>query len=245
MLQALTLADGKVRWRRDINQEYKVAKGYFGVATSPLVEGNLVLINVGGPGAGIVALAAQDGKEIWRATNDEASYSSPVIAEIAGKRLAVFFTRLGIEILDPASGKVLFSKRWRARIQASVNAASPVAARDRLFFSSSYGVGAIALQVKGDDFQPLWQNDESLTCHYGTPIELDGFLFGFDGRQEQGVNLRCIELDTGKVRWTEERFGCGAMILAEGRLYILSERGDLFCIEAKPIGYREQPEPKF
>ena len=239
ILHALSLADGKVHWRRALNEEYKVAQGYFGVATSPLVEGKLILINVGGPEAGIVALSTTDGSEVWRATTDGASYSSPIVANIGGKRLAVFFTRLGIELLEPATGKVVFSKRWRARINASVNAANPVFADNRLFFTSSYGVGAIALRVKDDGFETLWQGDNALTCHYGTPVASNGFLYGFDGRQEGGARLRCIELDTGKVRWTEEGFGCGALIMADGKLYILSDKGTLFCIEAKPAAYRE------
>lgn len=239
-LQALDLADGKVRWKRSLNEEYRVTKGFFGVATSPLVVGNLLLVNVGGPGAGIVALSTADGSEVWRATNDEAGYSSPVLATIGGKPLAAFFTRLGIVLLEPSTGKVVFNKRWRARINASVNAATPVVAGDRLFFTSSYNVGAIALKAAGNDFQTLWQGDDSLSCHYATPIASDGILYGFDGRQEGGARLRCVELDTGKVRWTAEGFGCGAMILAEGRLYILTEKGELVCVEAKPIGFREQ-----
>jgi len=132
-----------------MNQEYRVPKGYFGVATSPLVDGNLLLLNVGGPGAGIVALSTTDGSEVWRATSDEASYASPVLANVGGKKLAAFFTRLGIVLLEPATGKVVFSKRWRARINASVNAATPVVTGDRLFFTSSYNVGGIALKAKG------------------------------------------------------------------------------------------------
>jgi outer membrane protein assembly factor BamB len=239
-LYAVGLQDGKVRWHRALNDEYKVQKGYFGVATSPLIEGKFLLLNIGGAGAGIIALDTETGKEIWRSTTDEASYSSPIIATLGDRRVAVFLTRLGIAILEPATGKVLFSKRWRARINASVNAASPVVFQDRLFFTSSYGVGAIALRAKGGAFETLWQGDESLTSHYGTPVALDGMLYGFDGRQEGGASLRCIELDTGKVRWTSEGFGCGSLILAERKLYILSEKGDLFCIAATPGGFRQE-----
>jgi outer membrane protein assembly factor BamB len=243
-LHAIRLADGKLVWKRAMNEDYKVQKGYFGVATSPLISGKLLLLNIGGQGAGIVALETATGKEVWHSTSDEASYSSPVLADLGGKRVAVFLTRLGIEILDPETGKVLFNKRWRARINASVNAASPVVVGDRLFFTSSYGVGAIALRARGDSFETLWQGDESLTAHYGTPVAQDGFLYGFDGRQEGGARLRCIELDSGKVRWTEENFGCGALILAERKLYILSERGDLICVQASPEKYRELARAK-
>ena len=243
-LHAIRLADGQLVWKRPMNEEYKVQKGYFGVATSPLIVGKLLLLNIGGQGAGIVALHTDSGKEAWRSTTDEASYSSPVLADLGGKQTAVFLTRLGIEILEPDTGKVLFSKRWRARINASVNAANPVVVGDRLFFTSSYGVGAIALQAKGGSFATLWQGDDSLTCHYGTPVAQDGFLYGFDGRQEGGARLRSVELDSGKVRWTEEKFGCGSLLLADRKLFILSDRGDLVCVEANPESYHELARAK-
>lgn len=239
MMHVLRLSDGGVVWKKPLNDEYKVAKGFFGVATSPLVTDGMVIVNVGGRGAGIIALALDDGRELWRATTDEASYSSPVLAAWDGKKRVIFLTRNGIAILEPATGKVLFQKRWRARINASVNASTPVVAEKALFFTSSYGTGAIALDAAADRFEPLWQGDESLSCHYATPLAWKGLLFGFDGRQEQGARLRAVELATGKVKWTRERFGCGSMILADDHLYILTENGALVCAEANPGAYRE------
>lgn len=79
-----------------------------------------------------------------------------------------------------------------------------------------------------------------MSNHYSTCVARDGFLYGFDGRQEHGAQLRCVEWKTGKVRWTKERFGCGSMILADGHLIILGERGDLVLAEATPAAYREK-----
>src|SRR5205085_413332 len=148
LLQCLTLEDGKKVWRRELHKDYEVRKGFFGVATSPLVEGNLLVVNVGGRGgAGIVAFDKDGGKEVWKSTDHDASYSSPVAATIDGVRHLLFFTREGVVSLDPASGAARFSKRWRARIDASVNAATPVVVGDHVFVTASYRTGALLLRV--------------------------------------------------------------------------------------------------
>jgi outer membrane protein assembly factor BamB len=236
----LDLATGTKTWERSLTTEYQVQKGFFGVASSPLLEGNLLVLNVGGKGAGIVALDKDTGKEAWRATNHEASYSSPVAATLQGKRRLVFFTREGIVLLDPASGNVVYSKPWRARIHASVNAATPVVADNLIFISACYGTGAVLLQVGMDRVQELWQSNDVMSNHYNTCVQKDGFLYGFDGRQEEGAKLRCVELRTGKVRWTDDHTGCGSVILADGNLIILNEHGQLLLVEASPDRYHEK-----
>jgi hypothetical protein len=238
-LHCLELENGKKIWERSVNTEYDAPKGFFGVGTTPLLEGELLLVNVGGKEAGIVAFHKDTGKEVWRATNQEASYSSPVAATIHGKRIAAFFTRAGIVLLEPAEGKVIYQKRWRARENASVNAATPVIVDDLIFFSACYGTGAILLQVGKDNVEEVWKGDELLSNHYSTSVHEKGYLYGFDGRQEAGAHLRCIELKTGKVSWTCEQAGCGSMVLAERRLIILTEKGDLVLVEATPDAYKE------
>ena len=117
-LHAIELATGKRIWSEDTMGRFAVPKGFFGAGGSPLVENGLVLANIGGRNAGIVAFEAKTGKVVWTATNDAASYSSPVGATIAGHRYAIFFTRNGLVALDPATGKPQFERPWRARIAA-------------------------------------------------------------------------------------------------------------------------------
>jgi outer membrane protein assembly factor BamB len=240
VLHCLDLATGKKVWRRSVNEEYQVRKGYFGVGTSPLVEANLLLVNVGGKKAGIVAFDKDNGKEVWRATDDAASYSSPVAATVAGKRSVFFFTRRGLVVLDPRTGAVRFDKFWRSRMDASVNAATPVVVGDDVFVSACYGTGALLLHFGKGEPKEVWKGDEVLSNHYATSVHRGGYLYGFDGRQEQRARLRCVELKTGKVCWTKEEFGCGSMILADGQLIILSEDGDLLLVEATSAAYREK-----
>ncbi len=240
VLQCLKLEDGDKVWRRDLVKDYQTQEGFFGVATSPLLEGGRLLVNVGGAnGAGIVAFNKDDGKELWKADDHDASYASPVAADLAGKRQAVFFTREGLVSLDPADGAIRYSKHWRSRMDASVNAASPVIVGDQIFLTACYGTGAVLLRAKADGLEEVWSNDKSMSCHYGTPIYQDGYLYGFDGRQEEGARLRCVEMKSGAVKWTQEGFGCGSMILADGKLIILTEDGDLVLAKATPEKYEE------
>src|SRR5579872_379167 len=227
VLTCVELASGKKVWQKSLHDQYKMRPSYFGAGTSPLVEGDLLLLNVGAKGAGVVAFNKDSGKEVWTATDQDASYASPVAATIDGVRHVIFFTREGLLSLDPATGKERFSKRWRARIAASVNAASPLVVGDEIFVSASYQTGALLVRAKKDSVEEIWSNDRSLSCHFNTPVVHDGFLYGIDGRQEEGGRLRCIEWKTGKVRWTQENFGCASLLLADGHIIALKEDGEL------------------
>src|SRR5438445_5359015 len=191
-LHCLTLDKGEKVCERSLHTDYKVRKGFFGVATSPVVKGDKLLINVGGKNAGIVAFDKNTGKELWRATDHDASYSSPVAATIDGSRHVFFFTREGIVSVDPNDGSIRFSKRWRSRINASVNAATPLVVGDEVFFSASYDTGAILVRVHKNGFDEVWKHDESMSNHYNTCVYHAGHLYGIDGRQEQGARLRCV-----------------------------------------------------
>ncbi len=238
-MTSLDLDAGTKVWEKKLLKDYKVPQSYFGVGTSPVVDDGLVLVNVGGKGAGIVAFALGDGKEVWKATGDPASYSSPALATVDGTKHAIFFTRAGVVVLDPKSGDVRYRQKWRARYDASVNAATPLIIGDQAFFSASYETGALLLKLRKDGAEQLWTSDDLMSNHYNTCVHHGDHLYGFDGRQEAGPNFRCIDLKTRKVQWEEKRFGCGSMILAEGRLIVLTERGELVLVEATPREYRE------
>ena len=233
---------GKTIWKVDTQKSYRASDGFFGMACSPLVEGNAVLLNIGGEaGAGIVALDKNSGKLLWKTLDDEASYSSPVLAMLHGKRRAVFFTRTGLAVIDPASGKIDFQNRWRARIHASVNAAAPLVVGERIFVTSSYNTGALVVQAATDGYKTLWSNDTSLSSQYTSVMHRDGFLYGTHGRADAPPTpaLRCVELATGKVRWSEDDFGDCLMMLCGDRLLALMETGELVLGQASPAGWKE------
>jgi len=238
LLHGIDLATGKMLWSVDTRKAFEAPKGYFGVASSPVVDGSRVLVNVGGTKGGIVAFDAASGKTLWTATSDEPSYSAPIVADINGQHTGVFFTRTGLVAVDPATGKVLYQYRWRARQAASVNAATPIVTGDRIFLSASYGTGAVLLQVANNTVKPIWSGDESMSNHYSTSVLKDGYLYGFDGRQEFGQTLRCVELATGKVMWNVDGFGAGTLLVAGDTLVITRESGELALAPASPKAFR-------
>ena len=239
MLHCLRFTDGKKVWSLDTHSKFGVSKGFFGAAGTPLVDAGRLFLNVGGSsGAGLVALDKDTGRVLWTATDDEASYASPVAADFSGKRHIVFFTRNGLQAADPATGEIRFHQRWRSRSRTSVNAATPIVVDGRVFLSSSYGTGAILLKVGGAEIEKVWSSDDALSNHYSTSVYKDGYLYGFHGRQEYGQELRCVELETGTVRWSKAGMRAGTVTLAGDRLLVLRENGELILAEATPAGFK-------
>ncbi len=237
-LHAVDLETGAGVWQVDTHARYGVRKGFFGAAGSPLVEDGRVIANVGGRRGGIVAFDAATGDELWTATTHEASYSSPAAGTFVGGRLALVFTRTGLVGLDPATGEVRFELRWRSRLGASVNAATPLVEGDRVFISASYGTGAALLRVDGETLAEEWSGDDSMTNHYATAVVHEGVLYGYHGRQEYSPSLRAVDLRSGAVRWSEDRFGAGTVTLAGDLLVVLRESGELMLAEATPDALR-------
>ncbi|HSF16213.1 MAG TPA: PQQ-binding-like beta-propeller repeat protein [Vicinamibacteria bacterium] len=238
VLSAVELETGRALWSVDTRKRFRVVKGFFGAAGSPVVEDGRLLLNVGGRDAGLAAFDAATGEVLWTAGKDEASYSSPVMASFAGKTLALFFTRDGLVAVDPATGEEKHRLQWHSRSRASVNAASPLVVGDVVFLSASYGTGAIALAVESGGLETLWSGDESLSNHYATSVHRDGILYGFHGRQEYTQSFRAVELRTGKVRWSEDGFGAGTVTLAGDRLVIVHESGELIIARAESDSFR-------
>lgn len=237
-LHAVQADKGTRVWSLDTAAKFGVAKGFFGAAGSPLVEEGRVIANIGGRGAGIVAFDAKRGTVLWTATDDEASYSSPVGATLDGKRVAVFLTRAAVVGVESATGRVVFRRPWRARVAASVNAATPVVVGDLVFVSAEYGPGAGVLRMTGPTLEEVWSSNDVLSNHYATSVHANGVLYGFHGRQEFGPSLRAVELRTGKVRWSEERFRAGSVLLAGNHLLIAREGGELVLAQASPDAFR-------
>lgn len=240
-LHAFDLATGKVLWARDVREEYKTVKGFFGIACSPLVVGGNLVLNVGGKGAGVVALDPATGKEKWKATDDAASYSSPTAAEIDGKAAAVFVTRFGLRVFDAATGKVLHEFAFRPRVNESVQAATPLVWKDEIFLTASYATGAALVRVKCGETTDLWANDKTLSSQYNTPVRVGDYLYGVHGRSDIGTaQLRCVEWKTGAVKWSEANFGVASLIAVDGGVLALTETGDLVRFDASPDGYKER-----
>ncbi len=234
--RCVDFATGKEIWGVETAEKYGARTSFFGLACSPLIDGNAVLLSIGGrDGAGVIALNKDSGALLWKATDQEADYSAPTMATLHGKRRALFFLREGLFGLDPKTGATGFSFHWRARMHASVNAATPVVVGDRIFLTSSYSTGDNLLEVgKDGSLKSVWSGD-SFSSQYATPMHKDGFLYGLAGRHDsyEGTSPRCVELATGKVRWTLPGLKAAAMIMAGENLLVLTEGGELLRLKAR------------
>jgi outer membrane protein assembly factor BamB len=237
-LHAVDLTKGTRVWSEDTMKRFNVPKGYFGAGGSPLVEGGRVIANIGGDKAGVVAFDAKTGTVVWSATEDDASYSSGVSATIGGRRSAIFLTRDNLIGFDVATGAIHFQRRWRARVAASVNAATPLVIGDSIFVSAQYGPGAGVLRVEESKLAEVWASDDVLSNHYATSVYYDGNLYGYHGRQEFGPSLRAVDFKTGAVKWSVEQFRAGSITLVGDQLLIIREGGEMILAPATPQGFK-------
>ncbi|MFP6598756.1 MAG: PQQ-binding-like beta-propeller repeat protein [Candidatus Hydrogenedentota bacterium] len=242
VLTCLDFETGKLLWQRQVNEEFEVPPGFFGVGSAPVIEDDLILLNVGGPdGAGVIALDKSSGKTVWTASDDEASYSTPIVATVRGERLAIFHTADGLLVLEAKTGKLRYRYPFRSRIRESAIAATPILIDDTVFLSATYKIGAVTLQLAPDGLKEVWKDPEAMQNHWAISVFKDGYLYGMDGRHESGANFRCIDFATGKVIWsTRAKIGRASFIMADGHLIALGERGHLVLIEVSPERYIEK-----
>jgi len=232
-VHCVQLASGEALWSRDVYKDFDAPQGYFGAGSTPVAEGERVLMNVGGKQAGLAAFALADGKPLWKVAGEQASYSSPTLATIDGARHAIFVTRFNVVSVDPASGKERFRFAFGQR-GPTVNAATPLVLFDRrLFVSASYGIGAVFSEIGKQGIKELWASDEIMSSQYTTCVFHGDHLYGIHGRQDAGpAVLRCIEPRQGKVLWSEEGFGTGHLILADDKLVIVKTDGEVVLANA-------------
>jgi outer membrane protein assembly factor BamB len=151
----------------------------------------------------------------------------------------IFVTRLSALSIDPDKGTV----RWKFRFGApgpTVNAATPQVVDGNLFLSASYGIGAVCRKIGKASAEPVWDNNDTMSSQFSTSVPYEGYLYGVDGRADMGPGrLRCFDPKTGKVQWTEDNFPIANLILADGKLVIVTDDGELVLASASPKAYRE------
>jgi outer membrane protein assembly factor BamB len=261
-LHCFDLGSGKVSWKRDLRAEYRMPRDFFGTASTPLVEGRLLVINVGAPGGPcVVGLDKATGKEVWRAGSKWGpSYATPVPADVHGQRRVFVFAggessppAGGLMSIDPATGKVDFEFPWRSRSFESANASCPVVFDNKVFITASYRTGGALVEIQPDfTHKVLWTTQE-FALHFNTPIYRGGYLYGFDGRNEPDASLACLDAATGKIvwrvspEWMDTLQGRelslstfrGSLLAVDGQFLCLGELGHLLWMDLSPKGYKE------
>jgi outer membrane protein assembly factor BamB len=238
-LAAVDVETGKELWRQDLKQTLGARPPTWGVSTSPLVEGELLILDAGGrSGHSIVALDRRNGELVWHAESDKAGYATPLPVTLGESRQVVLFTGTQVVGVDPADGRVRWKRRWKTSYD--VNAATPVfIPPNRLFVASGYSTGGALFELAVDGqatrVTELWTSPR-MRNQFSSSIYHEGHIYGFDNG-----TLKCLDAATGEEKWAaREGFGHGSLTLAEGHLYVLGDKGKLALVEATPAGYREK-----
>ena len=262
LLTARDFATGQQRWQIDLNDRFGVVQNFFGVGSSPLTVGDTLVVMVGGspaadqsvaPGALnrvspagslLVGLDKRTGKVRWATGDDLASYSSPRPIVLDGRTIVLVFARDHLHAIDPVAGQSLGRIYHRADILESVNAIVPVVSGNRVLVSDCYDLGTAVYDLKlagGQvEFTEVWKDppgrrrEQSLRSHLSTPVLHEGFLYACSGRNAPDSDFRCVDFNTGTVRWTAlERGRTTATRLGEV-LLIVKESGPLVIARATP-----------
>lgn len=246
---ALDAATGHVLWQHDLNEEYAIRMPIWGIAASPLIEGDLVIVQIGGEdGACIVAFDKASGEEKWRALDDEASYSAPIIIEQAGERVVACWTGDSVAGLAPASGEIYWRHPFPPKNMV-IAITTPVVEDGRLFVSSFYD-GSLMLKLAADRLavEPVWRrmgpderNTDSLHSIISTPYLEGDYVYGVDSYGE----LRCLDAETGDRIWEDltatpkSRWSTIHMVRNGDKMWMFNERGQLLIGRLSPDGFKE------
>jgi outer membrane protein assembly factor BamB len=261
MLHCVRAEDGKLLWKVDTREDFHVMQNFFGVGSTPVVEGDLLIVQVGGSPKGsvmrtlgdianlksdrsaIVAFNKSDGTVKYRIGDELASYSGPALATVGGRRWGFVFARGGLLAFEPGSGKIDFHFPWRSAELECVNAANPLVVGDHVLISETYGPGSALLKVRPGGYDVVWSDAEksrkSLQCHWNTPIHAGSCVYGCSGRHTNNAELRCVDLATGKVNWSEPRLTRTSLLMVDGHFICLGEDGTLRLLKVNPKKYDE------
>jgi outer membrane protein assembly factor BamB len=252
ILSCVQADSGKPVWQIDTLKQYKTSNLFFGTSCSPLVENDLVLVNVGGKGASVVAFDTDSGQEKWKALNDPASYASPIGRGSCDDRHAIFLTGRRLIALSVESGHLLWEHPLVDKLSES--STTPVIADKDILFGSSITFGGVALKLGGDDKNPsvkqLWA-EPKYNCYFSTPVAVGEQLYIVTGSKPLSkvtkATLRCVDAATGKELWIRDKVGtyhASLLRTGDGKLLMLEEPGDLVMLEPNPAEYREVARSK-
>lgn len=225
-------------WARAVLSEAQAKNLEWGTSASPLIAEELVIVTGGdSQGPTVLAYRRTDGELQWKSGTDRASYASPVLATLAGKRVVVSFNAATLTVHDPKTGEVLLDHRWG--LDKPPKAAQPVVVGDdRIFVSAGYGMGCEMFRVSVEPegrwkLTSVWKNSR-LKAQFNTVAVREGHFYGLD----DGL-LACVAVANGERKWKDGRYGSGQSLVVDDLVVVQSEPGPVILVEAKPYGFRE------
>jgi outer membrane protein assembly factor BamB len=227
------VATGKVVWEKNVQKETGANLPDWGFASAPLVQENLLILNVGKAG---MAVEKTSGKIVWKSEVDSAGYSTPYPISQDGRQLAIIGSADAYVAVDVKTGNHLWSYKWNTRY--GVNAADPILSGKQLFISSGYNKGCTLLKLGSGPPEKVWEN-KSLKNMFNSSVLIDGYLYGIDGDQNSRAGLKCVRFSDGQEMWSEN-VGFGSLMAADGRLIILSAKGELIVVKANAENFDEE-----
>lgn len=241
--QCLNAASGQVVWEMDLVARDQAVIPTWGLAASPVVHRNLVLLHAGVPGGCLMALDRETGREVWRSGDDPAGYATPVLVSRPGYTLVVCWSPQNVLGFDADTGRLLWSLAYPVTYGVSI--AAPIFARDRVLVSGYWeGSRAIQLGNSPEAASLVWETTKELQGLMSQPLERDGLVYLLD--RDEG--LVCFELETGRKRWDDDhqltprgRNPQATLVWlgAEDRALALNAEGELVLARLSPEGYRE------
>ncbi len=224
---------GKVIWHKNILEDNGAENITWAMSASPLIVDDTVVVQPGGPSnKSLVAYNKNTGARVWSALNDRASYASPMLVTLNGKRQIVTITAVRAVGVEATSGKLLWEYPWTT--EYDINSAQPiVVGPNRVVISSGYGHGAALLEIGPSGAKKIWEN-KKLKNKFNSSVFLDGYIYGFD----ESI-FTCIDAKTGEPTWKAGRYGYGQVLAADGHLVITGEQGEVVLLKADPTGHKE------
>ncbi len=225
-------ASGKVVWSKNVQKETDAPIPDWGFAGAPLVQENLVVLNVGDAG---LALDKTTGAIVWKSANKPAGYSTPLPVQRDGKWLAIFGNGKAYVAIDPRDGREAWRLRWLT--EYGVNASDPIVEGDGMFLSTGYGKGGGLFKLGAGEPEAGWKT-KALRTQLNAAVLYQGHLYGVDGDTSTKAALKCLDFAAGEEKWAQPGFGSGGVVIADGRLIALSGFGALSVAPATPAGFK-------
>ena len=235
-LRCLDAKTGRLLWNRNILKDNGAENLQWGMSASPLIVDDKVVVLPGGsPGKSVVAYHRLTGAPVWKVLDDEASYTSPMLVTLAGRRQILVVT-MSRAVGLAEDGALLWEYPWRNG--SGINVAQPiVTGPNRFFISAGYGKGAALVEVAGSGksfaARTVWENG-SMKNKFNSSVLHNGYVYGLD----EGI-LTCVEVATGERKWKGGRYGYGQLLLAGDHLIVITESGELVLVRAAPDQHTE------